>query len=111
MTEPATLLTVTRHSERDAKQRQVYVALDGTQIGYLMFGDAVTQPLAPGRHTLKANNTLVWKTLEFDVLPGEHVRFSVVNYSGRGFALALAVIGVSMLFLAIERESAPTATA
>lgn len=96
-------LHVTRQSERDARQRQVYVSLDGQQIGYLMFGDEVSRELAPGRHTLRANNTLVWKTVAFEVQPGETVRFSVVNYSGRGFALALAVIGVSVLFLDVER--------
>ncbi len=98
---------MTRNSERDARQRQVYVSLDGEQIGYMMFGDRVSRPLSPGRHTLKANNTLVWKTLEFDAAPGEDVRFSVVNYTGRGFVALLAILGVSVLFLSIEREPGP----
>ncbi len=97
-------LTIARTSERDAKQRQVYVSLDGEQIAYMMFGETVTRPLTPGRHTLKVNNTLVWKTVEFVAQPGEDVRYSVVNYSGRGFALALTMLGVSMLFLSVERE-------
>lgn len=92
-------------SDRDAKQRQVYVSLDGEQIAYMMFGDTVTRPLPPGPHTLKVNNTLVWKTVHFDAQPGEDVRYSVVNYSGRGFALLLTMFGVSMLFLSVERES------
>lgn len=102
---PSARLTIARTSERDAKQRQVYASLDGEQIAYMMFGETVTQSVTPGRHTLKFNNTLVWKTVEFDAKPGEDVRFSVVNYSGRGFALLLTLLGVSMLFLSVEREA------
>ncbi len=104
-TPPAAHLIVTRTSERDARQRQVYVSLDGEQIAYLMFGDQIARALAPGRHTLKVNNTLVWKTVEFEAAPGEDVRFSIVNYTGRGFLTLIAVLGVSVLFLSVERES------
>ena len=96
-------LTVRRQSERDARQRQVYVSLDGQQIGYLMYGDQVQHEIAPGPHTLRVNNTLVWKSVAFEAAPGEAVSFAVVNYSARGFLLALAVIGVSVLLLDIER--------
>ena len=104
-------LTVTRTSERDARQRQVYVSLDGEHIAYLMFGDHIARALAPGRHTLKVNNTLVWKTVEFEAAPGEDVRFSVVNYTGRGFLTLMAILGVSVLFLGVERETGPPAVA
>jgi hypothetical protein len=97
-------LTVSRTSDQDAKQRQVYVSLAGQQIAYLMFGDSVTRRIAPGKHTLKVNNTLVWKSVEFEARAGEEVRFSVVNYSGKGFALLLTLFGVSLLFLRIERR-------
>jgi hypothetical protein len=96
-------LIVSRTSEQDAKQRQVYVSLDGEQIAYLMFGETKTLSIAAGKHTLKANNTLVWKTVDFEAQPGEQVRFTLVNYTGRGFALLLALFGVSLLFLKVER--------
>jgi hypothetical protein len=96
-------LTLTRTSDADAKQRQVYVSVDGTQVAYMMFGDTKTLSIAPGKHTLKANNTLIWKTLEFEAQPGEEIRFSLVNYAGRGFALLLALFGASLLFLRIDR--------
>jgi hypothetical protein len=97
-------LTLTRTSDEDAKQRQVYVSLDGKQIAYMMFGDTTTLAIAPGKHTLKANNTLVWKTVDFEAQPGEEIRFSLVNYTGRGFALLLALFGASLLFLRIDRS-------
>jgi hypothetical protein len=96
-------LTLTRTSDDDAKQRQVYVSLDGLQVAYMMFGETTTISIAPGKHTLKVNNTLVWKTLDFEAQPGEDVRFSLVNYTGRGFALLLALFGASLLFLRVER--------
>ena len=101
---PTATLTLTRTSDEDAKQRQVYVSLDGAQVAYMMFGDTKTLSLTPGKHTLKANNTLVWKTLDFEAQPGEEIRFSLVNYPGRGFALLLALFGASLLFLRIDRQ-------
>ena len=48
--------------------------------------------------------------MEFDVAPGEEARFSVVNYKGGGFGALMAVIGVALLYLNVEREGAPGST-
>ena len=97
-------LVVTRREERDVRQRQVFLSLDDQSLGDLVFGEEISREIAPGPHTLKANNTMVWKTVKFEVQAGEEVRFSAVNYSGRGFWILMAFAGIAPMFLAIERR-------
>ena len=96
-------LVVSRTMSVDVGQRQVYVLLDGERIATLMFGQQVKKEIAPGKHQLRLNNTLVRKTVEFDVAPGETVQFQFANRAGR-FALPfLTVMGVAPLYLTVER--------
>jgi hypothetical protein len=60
-------VTIVRRSDEDFKQRQLVVWLDGEKLGDLMFGDAFTRDVQAGPHTLRVSNTLVWKTVAFDV--------------------------------------------
>jgi hypothetical protein len=48
-------------------------------------------------------NTLLWKTVEFDVKHGEHVRFEAVNRAGRITYPMLVMLGVGPLFLTLRR--------
>jgi hypothetical protein len=96
-------VTVVRNHPDDIKQRQMIVWLDGERIATLMFGDAVTRDLDPGRHRLRVSNTLFWKTVEFDVKPGEQVRFEIINRAGRLTYPMLAFIGVGPLYVTVRR--------
>ena len=69
-----------------------------------MYGDSVTRELAPGAHRLRAHNTLFWKTREFHLQPGEHVRLIVVNRAGPGTFALLGLIGVGPLYLSLFEE-------
>ncbi len=99
-------LTISRKKPSDVKRRQVYVALDGEKLGFLLYGDTLTRDIAPGHHTLKVNNTLFWKKVEFDAAPGEHVRFAINNYTGRTFYAVVLFFGIAPLYVSIEREPA-----
>jgi hypothetical protein len=100
----AARLVLRRQSPRDARQRQVYASLDDEYLGMLVFGEQITRDVAPGRHVLKANNTLVWKSYEFEARSGEDISISLINYQPRGFMAMLAVFGVGVLLLSIERD-------
>jgi hypothetical protein len=100
--QPASVTVVRNHPD-DIKQRQMIVWLDRERIATLMFGDAVTRDLEPGPHRLRVSNTLFWKTAEFDVKPGEQVRFEVINYAGRLTYPLLAFIGVGPLYVTVRR--------
>jgi hypothetical protein len=96
-------LTVMRTDQSDFQQRQVIVYLDDEKIGELMFGDAMSRDIAPGPHRLRVSNTLVWKTVNFDVKPGEQVRFEVINRPGKLTYPMLLIIGAGPLYLTLRR--------
>jgi hypothetical protein len=104
LTEQNTFLTVERTAESDVRHRQVIVSIDGQPFATLLFGKSETKPIAPGHHTLKAYNTLVWKTVEFDVAEGEHAKFQVINRPGRWTYLLVTLLGVGPIYLTIERR-------
>ena len=104
MIEQHTLLTVDRTSERDVQHRQVIVSIDDQPFATLLFGKSETKPIAAGHHRLKAYNTLVWKTLEFDVADGEHARFQVINRPGKWTYPLVALLGVGPIYLTVERK-------
>jgi hypothetical protein len=94
---------VARILPTDVAQRQVYVSLDDERIATLLFGERVERDIAPGPHRLRLNNTLVWKTLDFEAAPGEVVEFHFANRPGRLALPFLAVMGVAPLYLTVER--------
>jgi hypothetical protein len=99
-------LIVSRTLDGDCGQRQVYVDLDGESLGNLLDGERFVKEITAGRHFLKLNNTLVWKTIEFEATDEETVEYRFANKAGR-FALPfLAVMGVAPLYLKVERVTA-----
>ena len=96
-------LSVERAAPGDVRTRQVVLSLDGEPLATLLFGERVTRAISAGPHRLRAHNTLVWKTVEFDVSPGEHVRYNVVNRAGFGSMALVALLGVGPLYVTIER--------
>jgi hypothetical protein len=103
------VVTVTRTSVKDVGHRQIIVSIDGQPFATLMFGKSASKAIAPGHHTIKAYNTLVWKTLEFDLAEGEHATFSVVNVPGKWTFPLVALLGVGPIYVALERTDTPTA--
>ena len=103
-TVPLARLSITRQSPGDVRQRQIVVSLDGAPLATLMYGESVTREIPPGRHRIRAHNTLVWKTREFDAQPGDHVRFVATNRAGFGTFWMIALLGSGPLYLTFERE-------
>jgi hypothetical protein len=85
------------------RTRQVVLTLDGEPLATLLFGERVTRDIAAGPHRLRAHNTLVWKTVEFDAEPGSHVRYCAVNRAGLGSMGLVALLGVGPLFVTLDR--------
>jgi hypothetical protein len=101
---PSARLTVSRTSDTDIRQRQVIVSVDDGPKTALAFGESVTIDVSPGDHTLKANNTLIWKRVPFAAVEGGHVRFRVANRASRLTLGFLALMGVAPLYLTVERD-------
>jgi hypothetical protein len=103
MTAPTCRITVSRKDQRDIRDRQILVSLDGAPLGTLLFGEEATREVPPGTHRLRAHNTLFWKTMDIDVQPGEHVRLVAVNRAGFGTFSLLGLLGAAPLYLTFER--------
>lgn len=106
MAEGLATITVTRQSPEDVRHRQIYVSVDGKEFAELLYGETFTGSVPAGRHRLRANNTLVWKTIECNLRPGEHARFSVVNRPGFGTYTLLSMLGAGPIYLTFAREPA-----
>ena len=98
------MLTVRRTARDDVQDRQVYLTLDGEEWGTIFYGKEITREVAPGRHTLKANNTLVRKSVVFDVKPGEHVRYQCINKAHWTAMMFMAFLGAAFLTVKLVRE-------
>jgi hypothetical protein len=98
------MLTVRRTGKDDVQDRQVYLTLDGEEWATIFYGKEITREIAPGRHTLKANNTLVRKTVVFDVAPGEHVRYQCINKAHWTAMMFMAFLGAAFLTVKLIRE-------
>ena len=98
---PPTRLTVHRTSRQDVRNRQIIMSLDGRKVATLMFGQTFTCEIAPGPHSLRANNTLVWKTVRFEAAPGEDVHYTCVNRAPGSLFYLLFVFGVGPLYVTL----------
>jgi hypothetical protein len=96
-------VTVTRTSQADVKTRQLVPSIDGLTLTTLLWGDSITCELEPGRHRLRVHNTLVWKTVDFALAPGEQAFFEVINRTGRGTLAMTVVFGIGPLYVTINR--------
>jgi hypothetical protein len=105
---PPTLLTIHRTAQYDEQSRQIICRLDGERVVELLFGHTFTTEIFPGQHTLHVHNTLMWRSLAFEALPGGHAHFTVANRAGRGYYFLLLVLGFAPLFLSVEPGLPPT---
>lgn len=97
-------LTVTRNSARDFQDRQVYLYVDGELWGKVKYGRPLSRDIPPGRHKVRAFNTLFSDTIEIDARPGEHVRLKCTNSLGRGGWMMMVIWQIAALRVRLERE-------
>ena len=100
-------LVVNRNSQDDTQLRQIYIELDGAQIAEMMFGDSLTESIAPGRHTLLANNTWNSRSLEFEIAENQEIHFAVKSTAGRFSWFLLMIFGGGPMYVSLERTKTP----
>ena len=96
-------ITVSRESDEDVGFREVFVQVDGKDVGMLRYGDSISHELPAGPHRIRAHNTLFWKTHDVVLQPGEHVRFVAANRAGWGTFGLLMFLGAAPVYLTFER--------
>jgi hypothetical protein len=108
MGEGSATITITRRSPEDVRQRQVFVSVDGKAFAALLYGESHTGEVPAGPHRLRAHNTLVWKTVDLDLKPGDHMHFRIVNRPGFGTYALLGLLGTGPIYLTFEAEPRPS---
>ena len=98
----AAQVTVTRDSPDDVQTRQIFVLLDGERKAELMFGDAISLPVSPGRHTIRVDNTWNHKDLDLDVSSGDDLRFVTKSVAGQFSRFLLIALGAGPIYVSIE---------
>lgn len=101
---PDTMLVVRRTSAHDFQDRQIYLWIDEEPLGKIRYGDAVTHPIQPGRHTVRVFNTLVSRTLTVDAAPGEIVRVQCGTGMPTAGWLMMMFLHVTYLRVWLARE-------
>src|SRR5215216_618190 len=102
--EPAHI-SVTRESPSDVRIRQLVVSIDGKSAATLLYGQSMTREVEPGPHRVRIHNTLVWKTVDLELGPGEHARFTAVNRAGFGTYTMVALLGAGPLYVTVMRDA------
>jgi len=96
-------ITVSRDAPEDVGFREVFVSVDGKDVGMLRYGDTISHELPAGPHRIRAHNTLCWKTHDVVLQPGEHARFVAINRAGWGTFGLLMFLGAAPVYLTFER--------
>ena len=90
-------LTIVRNEPQDVQDRVVHLWVDGERWDNLPYGATRSRDLTPGRHVVKAHNTLFGTTIEFDAAPGEEIRLGCLNGLTGGGKLMVLMLGVAWL--------------
>ena len=96
-------IVLRRTSSEDVGVREIYVTIDGRDAGVLRPGDIVTKQVPPGRHVVKASNTLFRTTVEFDAAEGETIRYQCENGLSPGGIVMVLFMGVAYLKVKLVR--------
>jgi hypothetical protein len=103
---PATAtLTISRNAPDDVQDRWVRVVIDGSPEEILRYGHVLRSNIAPGRHEIKAHNTLSSDVLTFDAAPGQAVHVRCYNRVAKGGVLMMLTTGFA--FISVRLELAP----
>lgn len=102
--EETSKLVIVRDHPQDVQDRPVYLWIDGEKWdGVLRYGKTFERDLPPGRHRIKAHNTLFGHTVEFDAAPGETVRYRCENGLTPGGIVMVLFMGVAYLKVRLKR--------
>jgi hypothetical protein len=97
-------LVITRDHPGDIQDRPVYLWVDGEKWeGVLRYGATFIRELPPGRHTVKAHNTLFGHTVDFEAAAGESVRYRCENGLTGGGMVMVLMMGVAYLRVRLKR--------
>ncbi|MDH4062928.1 MAG: hypothetical protein OEW19_00905 [Acidobacteriota bacterium] len=100
-------MSITRNHPQDIQDRTIRLWVDDERWENMLYGRTETREIVPGRHVVKAHNTLFGTSLEFEAAPGEEVRLRCANGLTGGGKLMVLMLGVA--YLRVRLEQLPSA--
>jgi hypothetical protein len=101
---PDTTIIISRSSPHDFQDRQIHLWIDDEALGKIRYGQAISKTIEPGRHTVRAFNTLLTREITVEAAPGEQVRLSCGTGMPAAGWLMMIFLHVTYLRVWIERE-------
>jgi hypothetical protein len=99
-----TTIIVSRSSPYDFQDRQIYLWIDDEPLGKIRYGQAISRTIEPGRHTVRAFNTLFTREIVVEAAPGEEVRVTCGTGMPTAGWLMMVFLHVTYLRVWLERE-------
>ncbi len=99
-----TTIIVSRSSPYDFQDRQIYLWIDDEPLGKIRYGEAISRAIEPGRHTVRAFNTLFTREIVVEAAPGEEVRVKCGTGMPTAGWLMMVLLHVTYLRVWLERE-------
>jgi hypothetical protein len=99
---PPAVVEVFRDTPHDIQDRWVRIFIDDQPEEILRYGETLRRELTPGRHRIKAHNTLSHDTIHVDVAAGQRLRVRCHNHFARGGIIMMLTIGFSFITCKLE---------
>jgi hypothetical protein len=99
---PSAAIEIFRDTEYDVQDRWVRLSIDDTAEEILRYGETLRRELPPGRHRIKAHNTLSRDSIEIDLSAGQTLRLRCHNHFARGGILMMLTIGFAFVKVRLE---------
>jgi hypothetical protein len=99
---PTGTVEIFRDTHEDIQDRWVRLFIDDGPAEILRYGETFRRELAPGRHRIKAHNTLSKDVIELDIAEGQTVRIRCHNHFTKGGPLMMLTIGFAFIRVRLE---------
>ena len=99
---PPATIEIFRDTHEDVQDRWVRLFIDDGPAEILRYGETFRRDVAPGRHRVKAHNTLSSDTVHVELNAGETVRIRCHNAFARGGILMMLTIGFAFIKVRLE---------
>lgn len=95
-------IEIFRDTREDVQDRWVRLFIDDEPAEILRYGETYRRELAPGRHRIKAHNTLSNHAIDVELAAGETLRIRCHNHFAKGGILMMLTIGFAFIKVRLE---------
>jgi hypothetical protein len=95
-------IEIVRDTPDDIQDRWVRLFIDDEPAEILRYGETFRREIVPGRHRIKAHNTLSKDSIEIDAAPGQTIRIRCHNHFARGGVIMMLTIGFAFIKVRLE---------